>query len=109
MDRRLEHRPYVLDEDEIEYGEAPLNPRVVDLKPLDDYRLKLRFTNGEVRIFDVKPYLNLGVIAKLRDREIFEEAWVEAGSVEWPCGVGFSYDTLYLESIPAPTLAAGEK
>lgn len=80
---------------------APLNPRVVDAEPLEPYRLKLLFTSGEVRIFDVAPFLERGVFRPLRDPAVFSEAWVEAGSVEWPGGAGLSYDTLYLESTPA--------
>ena len=34
---------------------------------MDDYKLRLTFTNGQVRIFDVKPYLSQGVFRELRD------------------------------------------
>ena len=36
-----------------------MNPRVQAVKPNTDYTLTLTFTNGEVRVFDVKPYLSL--------------------------------------------------
>jgi hypothetical protein len=38
-----------------------MNPRVVEIKPNPDYSLTLKFTNGEVRRFDVRPYLEKGI------------------------------------------------
>jgi hypothetical protein len=31
-----------------------------NVKPLEGYRLLLLFANGEERVFDVSPYLNIG-------------------------------------------------
>lgn len=52
------------------------------------------------RIFDMKPYLNRGIFARLQHPTMFQAAHVVAGSVEWPGGLDLSYDTLYLESQP---------
>ena len=79
----------------------PMNPDVIDLLPLENYILRLIFEGGEVRDFDMKPYLDLGIFQGLRDVSFFQEAYMEFGSVEWPGGQGLSYDTLYLESVPA--------
>lgn len=38
-----------------------MNPRVQQVHPNSDYTVTLTFTNGEVRIFDVKPYLKQGI------------------------------------------------
>ena len=78
-----------------------MNPDVIDVQPLDDYILRLIFEGGEMRDFDVKPYLDFGIFQELREVSYFHEAYVEFGSVEWPHGQGLSYDTLYLESVPA--------
>ena len=99
MDRPLNQIP-ALDPTDVEYGPVPIGPQVVDLEPRPDYRLRLAFSNGEIRIFDVKPYLDWGIFKQLRDESIFNEAYLEAGSVEWPGGQGLSYDTLYLKSTP---------
>ena len=80
---------------------ATMNPDVIDVQPLDGYILRLIFEGGEVRDFDVKPYLDLGIFQALRAESYFREAYVEFGSVEWPRGQGLSYNTLYLESVPA--------
>lgn len=75
-----------------------MNPYVKDVRPLDDHRLDILFENGEVRVFDVKPYLQSGVFVRLQDPAVFQGARVVAGSVEWPAEVDLSYDTLYVES-----------
>ncbi len=77
-----------------------MNPTVTSVQPLAGHRLLLRFANGEARVFDLSPYLELGVFRKLRSASAFSGARVVAGSVEWPGGVDLSYDTLYLESRP---------
>lgn len=79
-------------------------PRVKTVKPNPDYTLTLSFTNGEVRIFDVKPYLG-GIFQALRDRSLFNSVKPFLGSVQWFGGQDFCPDTLYLDSIP---LAATE-
>ena len=40
-----------------------MNPRVKEVKPNSDYTLTLTFANGEVKSFDVKPYLNIGIFS----------------------------------------------
>ena len=50
-------------------------PRVKDVKPNPDYTLTLTFINGEVKVFDVKPYLEKGTFRELRDKSLFEEKY----------------------------------
>ena len=76
-----------------------MNPIVISLEPLEDYTLEIEFDNGEVRIFDIKPYLNKGAFTQLKDHSLFKAVQVEAGSLEWPNGIGLCYDTVYLESV----------
>jgi hypothetical protein len=87
-----------------------MNPHVKGVRALDEYELEVSFENGESRRFDVKPYLDRGIFARLRDRTVFRAARVVAGSVEWPNGLDLSYDTLYIEGHPiaAPTLKVEE-
>ncbi len=80
--------------------ETNVNPYVLNIEPLDNYCLSLTFTNGERRIFDIKPYLQRGVFSRLQNQATFRAARVVAGSVEWPGELDLSYDTLYIESKP---------
>lgn len=77
-----------------------MNPKVKEVRVLDDYRLELFFSNGERRIFDASPYLDYEVFQPLRNPGLFSSARVVSGSVEWPGEIDLSYDTLYLESVP---------
>lgn len=77
-----------------------MNPYVKQVRTLDDYRLEMKFENGERRVFDARPYLQRGVFVRLQNPSVFRAARVVAGSVEWPGELDLSYDTLYLESEP---------
>ncbi|MGL6226354.1 MAG: DUF2442 domain-containing protein, partial [Thermoguttaceae bacterium] len=50
----------------------PLSPRVCSVKPNEDFTLDVSFQNGEVKRFDVKPYLVYGVYDRLRDWNYFQ-------------------------------------
>lgn len=78
-----------------------MNPRVEDVRANPDYMLILTFTNGEVRVFDVKPYLDKGIFKELKDKSVFNSVKPFLGSVQWQNGQDFCPDTLYLDSKPA--------
>ncbi|RKL63754.1 DUF2442 domain-containing protein [Thermoanaerobacteraceae bacterium SP2] len=73
-------------------------PRVKDVKPNKDYTLTLVFTNGEIGIFDMKPYLNDGVFKELKDWNMFKTVKPFLGSIQWLHEQDLCPDTLYLES-----------
>ena len=79
-------------------GPVKMLPRVTDVKVCDDYRLLLRFTNGEKRIFDASYLLDYPAFKRLAD--VFPCAKVEYGTVVWPGDIDNSPDTLYLRSTP---------
>ena len=73
-------------------------PRVKTVKTIQDYQLLIGFYNGEVRIFDVKPYLQIGIFKQLKSPGVFNSAKVIDGSIQWQNDADFCPDTLYLES-----------
>lgn len=77
-----------------------MNPKVKSVKALPDYQLDVKFSNGERRVFDLKPYLSIGVFKQLKDESRFRSVRVVAGSVEWAGEIDLSYDSVYLESKP---------
>ena len=77
-----------------------MNPRVIKVKPTKEYTLILTFTNGEKRIFDVKPYLKIGIFNELKELNRFFTVKPMLGSIQWQGGQDFCPDTLYMESIP---------
>ena len=78
---------------------AEMNPRIEKVKPTDNFNLELTFTNGEVKIFDVKPYLEKGMFSELRDDNQFNSVRCVLGSIQWSNGLDICPDTLYEESV----------
>jgi len=77
-----------------------MNPRVANVKPLDNYQLDMVFTNHERRLFDVKPYLTIGIFQELQDAVVFNSVRAFNGTVIWPNEINLDPDTLYLDSQP---------
>jgi hypothetical protein len=75
-----------------------MNPRVQNVKPEADYRLLITFQNGEIKTFDVKPYLGIGIFKELQDLSMFNSVKPFLGSIQWANGIDLCPDTLYLES-----------
>lgn len=75
-----------------------MNPRVKEVYPIENYQLRLIFTNGEEKIFDTKPYLEKGVFQQLKDPEEFNSVRPFMGSILWNNDIDLCPDTLYLDS-----------
>jgi len=76
-----------------------MNPRVKDVSPLSDYKLIITFDNGEVKIFDMKPYLSKGIFKELNDKRLFNSVRPFLGSIQWVNGQDLCPDTLYINGI----------
>jgi len=72
---------------------------IVCVEPLPNYRLHLEFENKEKRIFDVSPYLEMGVFRQLKDLNIFCRAHIDGGTVTWPGEIDIAPETLYDDSV----------
>lgn len=75
-----------------------MNPRVNEVRYEDTYKLILTFTNGELKEFDVSPYLQYPVYEVLNDRSYCRKAKVLNGTVVWDALTDFDPDRLYLKS-----------
>lgn len=73
---------------------------VKEVKPLDEYKLLLTFENGEVKLFDMKPYLDKGIFRELKNISLFKSARVNFDTVEWENEADIDPETLYEDSIP---------
>lgn len=71
-----------------------MNPAVVKVKPDDDFRLILSFANGEVRRFDMKPYLDNGLFIELKDKSVFESVRICFDAIEWSNKLDFDPEVL---------------
>jgi hypothetical protein len=71
---------------------------IKDVKVLDNYCLLLKFENNEEKIFDVKPYLEIGKFKELKDEELFKSVKVCFDSIEWANRVDLDPELLYEKS-----------
>jgi hypothetical protein len=72
---------------------------VIKVKPLEEYRLSLIFEDNTERIFDVKPYLNTGLFAQLKDKTLFDTVHISFDTIEWDNGLDMDPEMLFEESI----------
>jgi len=77
-----------------------LQPTVLEVTPMADYKLMLTFENGEKKIFDVTPYIDGPWFGKLRDVVFFNSVYIAGKSVKWADGQDISPHELYGSSKP---------
>ncbi len=73
-------------------------PGVKAVSALADRQLRITFDNGELRVFDVKPYLKTGLFAALKDEALFNSVCVSFDTVAWANGADLCPEVLYAES-----------
>lgn len=67
-------------------GELKPVLRISGVRPMDNYKLWVRFNNNEEKIFDFKPLLNSPAFAPLSDIEIFKGVYIDYGMPVWNNG-----------------------
>lgn len=75
-----------------------MNPKPATVIPEEQYKLLVKFDNGEEKTFDMQPFLKYPVYEELKDEFLFREAKVQYGTVIWNEEIDIDPDTLYLES-----------
>ncbi len=79
-----------------------MNPRVKTVIPnSSNYSLTLTFDNGEIRVFDVRPYLDKGIFKELKKETVFNSVKPFLGSIQWSNEADLCPDMLYADSIKA--------
>ncbi|HAE42415.1 MAG TPA: DUF2442 domain-containing protein [Clostridiales bacterium] len=71
---------------------------VKSVKPLDGYKLLIKFENEEERCFDVLPYLGIGQFPELKNISLFNSVRVSFDSIEWANHLDFDPEFLYRKS-----------
>jgi hypothetical protein len=74
-----------------------MTPDVVAVRALPNYQIEVRFADGEVRLFDMLPYLGYPAFSDLRTESLFMRAKILHGTVAWTEEIDISPDTLYLK------------
>ncbi len=70
---------------------------VTEATYVSEYKIKVRFENGEVRLVDLGPHLYGPVFESLKDLSFFKALKVntDIDTVAWPNDADFSPDFLY--------------
>lgn len=67
---------------------------IVEVKPLPDQKLFVRFSDGESGVFDVRPYVRSEFFRRLDDEAYFQQTRLFFGGVAWPEGHDLGPDTI---------------
>ena len=67
---------------------------IAEIIPRDNYSLYIKAEDGEVGLFDVKPFLESDAFTPLKDRAEFERIYNGKYFIEWDCGADLSADTI---------------
>jgi len=70
---------------------------VTEASYVSDYKIKVRFEKGEVKVVDLAPYLDGPIFEPLKDISYFRSFTVNQGidTVTWPNNADFSPEFLY--------------
>lgn len=74
-------------------------PRPTEVTPLDEYRLRLLFDNGEIKIYDMSALIEKPFYSKLRNKQLFNTVKVKDITLEWVTGEDICPNELYENSI----------
>jgi hypothetical protein len=72
---------------------------IKSVKPIENYNLILTFENGEIRRFDMNPYLNTGIFKELRDVSKFNTVRISFDTIEWENEADLDPEILYQYSV----------
>jgi hypothetical protein len=71
----------------------------IDVKALNNYKLEIKFSTNEVKLFDCVPYLTGDWFSELLDNKTFNSVRVSGSTVMWPGGQDICPDCLYDNSV----------
>ncbi len=83
-------------------GEQSSAIKVRSVRALDDYKLWVRFTTNEEKVFDFAPLLDFPCYKPLKDKELFNGVYVDFGAAVWSDGeIDIAPESLYERGISA--------
>ena len=62
---------------------------------LDNYRLKLKFNNNEVKQVDLSSELYGEIFEPLKNKDFFKDFFISHNTIEWKNGADFAPEFLY--------------
>ena len=79
-----------------------LQPKILSVKPLPNHTLRLHYETGEIKLFDVSPYIRGAWYMELKNPEYFKSVRVidNGGGIEWVSGQDIAPHELYDDGKP---------
>lgn len=76
-------------------------PRILNVTPMSDCKLQLKYDTNETKIFDVSPYIEGSWFGLLSDEEYFKTVHITGGGrgIEWEDGQDIAPHELYELSV----------
>jgi Protein of unknown function (DUF2442) len=83
--------------------------KAVELKPLDGYRLWVKFSDGSQGIRDYSDMIAEGgpMVEPLREKRVFDKVFLSMGIPTWPNGYEVDAIALHMELDEAGLLSTG--
>lgn len=73
--------------------------RIIEVKPLENYKVWLKFADGVEGIVNLSDVAGKGVFSVWNDPKVFQAVFIdpESHTIAWPGGIDLCPDTLYSE------------
>lgn len=72
----------------------------IEVKPLENFLLYIKFQNGEEKIYDMKEMLKFDFYKNLRNIENFKKVKIYGITLKWSTGEDIAPEKIYFNSIP---------
>ena len=73
-------------------------PTAIEVYPLEDFFLKIKFDNNEIKLYDVKPSIKGAWYGKLANVDYFKTVYCDGFTVAWQEGQDLCPDDIYFLS-----------
>ena len=71
-------------------------PHILDAEYVEDYKIRVRFDDGAVKLVNIEPYTKRGgVFEALKDKSFFKRFFVDLNTICWPNGADIAPERLY--------------
>ncbi len=71
---------------------------IIQVLPLEGFKLDVTFENGQKGILDMKPYLEFGVFRQINTPEKFKRVHIAFDTIEWDCDVDLDPEFIFKKS-----------
>ena len=86
-------------------GKPKAEIKVSGVRILKDWKLWIRFSTGEAKVYDFKPMLEYEAFKPLKNYDLFKEAYIDYGVLVWNDGdIDISPEELYENSEAADAI-----